>query len=91
MSISFFFSEEAFISSLEPPPLFPFYASVLSVLMEGRYFPKGSAHGVQGLDENNEFLIAFDDGKFDVPGTTFQVDDWIAHTPKDILAKNFGQ
>lgn len=22
--------------------------------------------------------------------TTFMVDDWIAHTPKDILAKNFG-
>jgi len=22
--------------------------------------------------------------------TTFMVDDWVAHTPKDILAKNFG-
>lgn len=24
------------------------------------------------------------------PSTTFNLDDWIAHTPKDVLAKNFG-
>lgn len=29
-------------------------------------------------------------GDFDAAGTTFMVDDWIAHTPRDILAKNFG-
>ncbi|KAI4283730.1 MAG: hypothetical protein L6R38_001987 [Xanthoria sp. 2 TBL-2021] len=54
------------------------------------YFPKGQAHTLQGLDSENEFLLAFDDGNFDVIGTTFNVDDWITHTPKSILAKNFG-
>ncbi|KXT06405.1 hypothetical protein AC578_6065 [Pseudocercospora eumusae] len=54
------------------------------------FFPKGVAHGVQGLDEDNEFLLVFDDGDFDATGVTFNVDDWVAHTPKDILAKNFG-
>ncbi|KAL8712992.1 MAG: hypothetical protein Q9220_002852 [cf. Caloplaca sp. 1 TL-2023] len=44
------------------------------------YFPKGQAHTIQ----------AFDDGNFDATGTTFNVDDWITHTPKSILAKNFG-
>ncbi|SMR53199.1 unnamed protein product [Zymoseptoria tritici ST99CH_1E4] len=54
------------------------------------FFPKGVAHGVQGLDDENEFLLAFDDGDFEATGVTFNVDDWIAHTPKHILAKNFG-
>ncbi|KJX94248.1 oxalate decarboxylase like protein [Zymoseptoria brevis] len=54
------------------------------------FFPKGVAHGVQGLDDENEFLLAFDDGDFDATGVTFNVDDWITHTPKHILAKNFG-
>ncbi|KAJ6129154.1 hypothetical protein N7512_001934 [Penicillium capsulatum] len=54
------------------------------------YFPKGVAHNVQGLDDENEYLLAFDDGDFEKIGTTFMVDDWIAHTPRDILAKNFG-
>ncbi|KAK5684697.1 hypothetical protein LTS12_029102, partial [Elasticomyces elasticus] len=54
------------------------------------YFPKGVAHNVQGLDDENEYLLVFDDGDFEKIGTTFMVDDWIAHTPKDILAKNFG-
>ena len=54
------------------------------------YFPKGEAHGVQGLEDENEYLLIFDDGNFDATGTTFMVDDWITHTPKDILAKNFG-
>jgi oxalate decarboxylase family bicupin protein len=27
------------------------------------YFPKGVAHGVQGLDEENEFLLVFDEGE----------------------------
>ncbi|KAL8822797.1 MAG: hypothetical protein Q9191_006473 [Dirinaria sp. TL-2023a] len=43
-----------------------------------------------GLNDENEYLLAFDDGDFDATGTTFNVDDWITHTPKDILAKNFG-
>ncbi|PSN59535.1 thermophilic glucose-6-phosphate isomerase [Corynespora cassiicola Philippines] len=54
------------------------------------YFPKGQAHTVQGLDDENEFLLAFDDGDFDKAGTTFNLDDWVAKTPKHILAKNFG-
>ncbi|KAI9804387.1 MAG: hypothetical protein M1825_001285 [Sarcosagium campestre] len=54
------------------------------------YFPKGSAHTINGLDDENEYLLVFDEGDFDAKGTTFNVDDWIAHTPKDILAKNFG-
>ncbi|KAL8672308.1 MAG: hypothetical protein Q9168_003224 [Polycauliona sp. 1 TL-2023] len=54
------------------------------------YFPKGQAHTIQGLDSENEYLLAFDDGNFDATGTTFNVDDWITHTPKSILAKNFG-
>ncbi|PTB43698.1 uncharacterized protein TrAFT101_002252 [Trichoderma asperellum] len=54
------------------------------------YFPKGVAHSVQGLDDENEFLLVFDDGDFDKIGTTFHVDDWIAHTPRSVLAKNFG-
>ena len=48
------------------------------------------AHGVQGLADQNEYLLVFDHGNFDVIGTTFMVDDWMTHTPKDILAKNFG-
>ena len=55
------------------------------------YFPKGQAHGFQGLADENEALVAFDDPNFDASGTTFMVDDWISHTPKDILAKNFGE
>lgn len=70
------------------------------------YFPKGVAHTVQGLEDGNEFLLVFDDNDFDRVGyvdwllldthadpfsrQTFNVDDWITHVPKDILAKNFG-
>ncbi|KAL5335556.1 RmlC-like cupin domain-containing protein [Aspergillus crustosus] len=54
------------------------------------YFPKGVAHNVQGLSDQNEYLLVFDDGDFEKVGTTFMVDDWIKHTPRDILAKNFG-
>ncbi|UNI22894.1 Oxalate decarboxylase [Purpureocillium takamizusanense] len=54
------------------------------------YFPKGTAHTIQGLADENEFLLVFDDGDFDKVGTTFNIDDWIAHTPKSVLAKNFG-
>ncbi|EGX88678.1 oxalate decarboxylase oxdC, putative [Cordyceps militaris CM01] len=54
------------------------------------YFPPGVAHTVQGLDDENEFLLIFDETDFDKIGTTFNLDDWVAHTPKDILAKNFG-
>lgn len=32
------------------------------------YFPKGVAHTIQGLDEENEFLLVFDDADFDKVG-----------------------
>jgi oxalate decarboxylase len=32
------------------------------------YFPKGAAHTVQGLEDENEFLLVFDDGNFDAAG-----------------------
>jgi len=32
------------------------------------YFPKGQAHTVQGLEEENEYLLVFDDGNFDAVG-----------------------
>ncbi|OAL44447.1 Bicupin, oxalate decarboxylase/oxidase [Pyrenochaeta sp. DS3sAY3a] len=54
------------------------------------YFPKGQAHTVQGLDDENEYLLAFDDADFDRAGTTFNLDDWLAKTPKSIIAKSFG-
>ncbi|KAB8235653.1 RmlC-like cupin domain-containing protein [Aspergillus alliaceus] len=54
------------------------------------YFPKGVAHNVQGLDDENEYLLVFDDGGFEKVGTTFMVDDWITHTRLDILAKILG-
>ncbi|DAA74199.1 TPA_exp: Oxalate decarboxylase [Trichophyton benhamiae CBS 112371] len=53
------------------------------------YFPKGAAHSFQGIEDENEVLVAFDEGDFDKIGTTFQVAEWIAHTPQDVLAKNF--
>jgi oxalate decarboxylase len=46
---------------------------------------------IQGLADQNEYLLVFDDGDFEASGTTFNVDDWIAHTPKDILAKSLGK
>jgi len=54
------------------------------------YFPAGIPHSIQGLEpEGCEFLLIFDDGNFSEEAT-FLLSDWIAHTPKDILAKNFG-
>ncbi|PYI56632.1 oxalate decarboxylase family bicupin [Paenibacillus flagellatus] len=53
------------------------------------YFPPGVPHSIQGLEEGCEFLLVFDDGKFsDI--NTFSITDWFAHTPKDVLAANFG-
>ncbi|CAI4219739.1 unnamed protein product [Parascedosporium putredinis] len=54
------------------------------------YFPKGTAHTVQGLEDENEFLLVFDNADFDSAGNTFNVADWLSRTPKDVLARNFG-
>lgn len=32
------------------------------------YFPKGSAHTIQGLEDENEYLLAFDEADFDKAG-----------------------
>jgi oxalate decarboxylase len=52
-------------------------------------FPAGIPHSIQGLEEGCEFLLVFDDGDFS-ENETFLITDWFAHTPRDVLAKNFG-
>jgi len=53
-------------------------------------FPAGYPHSIQGLPPDGcEFLLVFDDGKFDEYETVL-LTDWIAHTPPGVLAKNFG-
>jgi oxalate decarboxylase len=54
------------------------------------YFPAGIPHSIQGLGPDGcEFLLVFDDGDFD-EDNTFLITDWFKHTPKEVLAKNFG-
>jgi oxalate decarboxylase len=54
------------------------------------FFPAGQPHSLQGLGANGcEFLIVFDDGKAS-EFNTLLVTDWLAHTPPDVLAINFG-
>jgi oxalate decarboxylase len=53
-------------------------------------FPAGIPHSIQGLEgEGCEFLLVFDDANFSEE-ETFLLSDWLAHTPRDVLAKNFG-
>ncbi|KAJ4413430.1 hypothetical protein N0V82_008553 [Gnomoniopsis sp. IMI 355080] len=53
------------------------------------YFPSGVPHSLQGLGENGtEFLLIFDDGNFSEE-STFILTDWLAHTPKSVVAENF--
>ncbi len=78
------------------------HARITAVDQEGRtfqddveegdiwYFPAGVPHSIQGLGPDGcEFLLVFDDGNF-TENSTFQLTDWLAHTPKDVIAKNFG-
>jgi oxalate decarboxylase len=54
------------------------------------YFPTGIPHSIQGLaPDGAEFLLVFDDGNFSEYETVL-LTDWMAHTPPDVLAKNFG-
>ena len=54
------------------------------------YFPPGLPHSLQGLGPDGaEFLLAFDNGKAS-EFNTLLVTDWIAHTPPEVLAANFG-
>jgi oxalate decarboxylase len=52
-------------------------------------FPAGIPHSIQGLKDGCEFLLVFDDGNFS-ENETFLISDWFVHTPRDVLAKNFG-
>ncbi|BAX93173.1 cupin domain-containing protein [Mycobacterium shigaense] len=51
-------------------------------------FKAGFPHSIQAL-EDCEFLLVFDNGSFS-ENETFLVSDWFTHTPKHVLAKNFG-
>ncbi|MEW1859083.1 oxalate decarboxylase family bicupin [Streptomyces sp. NBC_00669] len=53
------------------------------------FFPQGIPHHIQALDDGVEFLLVFNDGQFS-ENNTFQVTDWFNHTPRSVLAKNFG-
>jgi oxalate decarboxylase len=54
------------------------------------YFPAGLPHSLQGLGPDGcEFVICFDDGRAS-EFNTLLVSDWLAHTPPEILAANFG-
>lgn len=52
-------------------------------------FPAGIPHSIQGLEDGCEFLLVFDDGNFS-ENETLLLSDWLVHTPRDVLAKNFG-
>jgi oxalate decarboxylase len=52
-------------------------------------FPAGIPHSIQCLHEGCEFLLVFDDGNFS-ENETFLLTDWLKHTPRAVLAKNFG-
>src|ERR1700721_1519883 len=52
-------------------------------------FPGGVPHSIQGLGPDGcQFLLVFDDGNFN-EFETFLLTDWLHHTPKEVLAKNF--
>jgi len=54
------------------------------------YFPRGHGHMLECLgDEPCHFILIFDNGYFSEFGT-FSITDWVGHTPKALLAKNFG-
>lgn len=54
------------------------------------FFPTGTPHSIQGLaPDGAEFLLVFDDGKFSEGNTTL-ISDWARHTPREVLAKNWG-
>lgn len=54
------------------------------------YFPAGIPHSLQGVGPDGcEFIICFDDGKAS-EFNTLLLSEWMAHTPPDVLAMNFG-
>ncbi|KAJ5900034.1 hypothetical protein N7495_004778 [Penicillium taxi] len=53
------------------------------------FFPPGIPHSIQALDDGVEFLLVFDQGDFS-EDNTFLASEVFLHTPKSVLAKNFG-
>jgi oxalate decarboxylase len=54
------------------------------------YFPAGHPHSIQGLGPDGcEFLLVFNQGLFS-EDNTFLPSEWLAHTPSEVLTKNFG-
>jgi oxalate decarboxylase len=54
------------------------------------YFPAGHPHSIQGLGPDGcEFLLVFNQGLFS-EDNTFLPSEWLAHTPAEVLTKNFG-
>jgi len=54
------------------------------------FFPAGFPHSIQGLGADGcEFLLVFTEGLFS-EDDTFLLSEWVAHTPPEILQKNFG-
>src|SRR6201987_596808 len=53
-------------------------------------FPASHPHSIQGLDpDGTEFLLVFNQGNFSEDGTML-LSEWMAHTPPEVLMKNFG-
>ncbi|MFO1069285.1 MAG: cupin domain-containing protein [Geminicoccaceae bacterium] len=53
------------------------------------YFPRGHGHVIQAREQGCTFIEVFNNGHFSGFGT-FSSTDWLAHTPPEVLAKNFG-
>ena len=52
-------------------------------------FPGGFPHSIQGVGEDGcQFLLVFNDGNFN-EFQTFLLTDWLHHTPREVVAKNF--
>jgi len=51
-------------------------------------FEAGIPHSIQALDQGCEFLLFFSEPDFS-ENNTFLLTDWLAHTPKDVVAANF--
>ncbi|KAI9434386.1 oxalate decarboxylase [Lactarius indigo] len=55
------------------------------------YFPPGIPHSLQATGnttDGSEFLLVFPDGNFS-EDDTFLITDWLAHVPKEVIAKSF--
>jgi oxalate decarboxylase family bicupin protein len=55
------------------------------------YFPPGIPHSLQATGDSpdgSEFLLVFPEGDFS-EDSTFLITDWLAHVPKEVIAKSF--